>query len=57
MMIVIGETGCVAATVTAGGRHRAARSGRALDRPEMYTVRYRTHLMQREPRAGDEVFR
>lgn len=57
MMIVIGETGLVAAEAKAGVRYRAARSGRPLDLSEMYTVRYRTYQMQREPRAGDGSFR
>lgn len=57
MMIVIGGTGRIAAEVTAGVQHQAARSGRPLDRSKMYTVRYRTYLMQRELRAGAEVFR
>jgi hypothetical protein len=57
MMIVIGGTGLVAADVTARIRHHGALSDRPLDRSKVYTVRYRTYLMQRELRAGDEVFR
>lgn len=57
MIIVIDETGLIVAAVNAGIRHHDARSGQALDRPKMYTVRYRTYLMQRELRTGDEGVR
>ncbi len=53
MMIVIGETSLVTAVAEAGAWHRAARSGRPLDLSKMYTVRYRTYVMQRGPRTGD----
>jgi hypothetical protein len=57
MINVIGETGLIAAEVNAGIRRNAARSGQPLDPDEMYTVRYRTYLMQRRLRTGDEGFR
>jgi hypothetical protein len=57
MIIVIGETGLIAAEVNAGIRRDAARSGQPLDPHELYTVRYRTHSMWRELRTGDEGFR
>ena len=57
MIIVIGETGLIAAEVNAGIRRDGARSGQPLDPHELYTVRYRTYPMQRELRTGDEGFR
>ncbi|MGK9236264.1 hypothetical protein KXS07_30875 [Inquilinus limosus] len=53
MMIAIGKTGLVAAEAKAGVRRRAARSDRPLDLSKLYTVRYRTYLMQRGLRTGD----
>lgn len=52
MTIAMRGTGLIAAELTA-----STRSGRVLDRSEIYTVRYRTYLIQHEPRAGDEGFR